>query len=256
MDPSVAISAHHDIPVTPMVTGLARNCRRGSTPPVNRFFSRRTPSKSPYAVEMSIPAGEQAVAIAVPIRSFAGGKERLSPTLSTEERGTLARRMSDNLLNALASFHVVVVTNDAEVERWARSCNVDVLRPETPGLDNAAEAARMWARDLNKTQLVVVHSDVPQPRSLPTICGLPGITIVPDHQRDGTNVLALPIDIEFRFSYGKNSFRRHLKEANSIALERKIPLRLIHHHELGLDVDTPLDLTHPLADTATKELTR
>lgn len=208
---------------------------------------------------MSIAVGEQAVAVAVPIRSFAGGKERLSPTLSTEERSTLARRMSDNLLKALASFHVVVVTNDVEVERWAGSCNVEVLRPETPGLNNAAEAARKWARNLNKTQLVVVHSDVPQPRSLPAICGLPGITIVSDHQRDGTNVLALPIDTEFRFSYGKNSFRRHLQEANSVAQEWKIPLRVVHHHELGLDLDTPLDLTHPLAATATtttKEPTR
>ena len=202
---------------------------------------------------MSKQITEHAVAIAVPIRSFAGGKERLSSTLTTQERSALARRMSDNLLATLTSFHVVVVTNDAEVEGWAEERNVDILCPETPGLNNAAEAARTWAQNQNKTQLVIVHSDVPQPRALPTICEFPGITIVPDHQRDGTNILSLPVDVDFTFGYGKNSFQLHLDEANAVARANRIPLRVVHHHELGLDLDTPLDLSHPLATVATKE---
>lgn len=241
--------------MAPIVTGLARNCRRGSTPPVNRFFGRRTPLLSPYDDEMSSHSGEHEVVIAVPIRSFAGGKERLSSSLSTDARSALARRISDNLLGAVSSFQVVVVTNDAEVERWARQRGVDVLCPDAPGLNTAANAARLWARDHDKTQLVIVHSDIPQPRALPAVCARPGITIVPDHQRDGTNVLALPVDIEFRFSYGKSSFPLHLREANSIAYKQNISFRVVHHHELGLDVDTPHDLAHPLAAHTTKEPT-
>ena len=120
---------------------------------------RRTPFKSPYAVRMAKPNREDAVAVAVPIRSFSGGKERLSSTLSVGKRSALARRMSDNLLRAVQSFHVVVVTNDAEVQDWADACGAHVLSPEVTGLNAAAEAAHAWADAHNKTQLVIVHSD-------------------------------------------------------------------------------------------------
>lgn len=204
---------------------------------------------------MAKPNREDAVAVAVPIRSFSGGKERLSSTLSVGKRSALARRMSDNLLRAVQSFHVVVVTNDAEVQDWAYACGAHVLSPEVTGLNAAAEAAHAWADAHNKTQLVIVHSDVPQPRALPTICNFRGFTIVPDHRRDGTNVLSIPVDISFRFNYGTHSFPRHLQEAASAAQAHNIPLRVVHHHELGLDLDTPLDLTHPLASLTTKDST-
>ena len=39
------------------------------------------------------------------------------------------------------------------------------------------------------------------------------VTLVPDRHRDGTNVLALPIDADVPASYGGGSFRRHLELA-------------------------------------------
>ena len=44
------------------------------------------------AVRMAKPNREDAVAVAVPIRSFSGGKERLSSTLSVGKRSALARK--------------------------------------------------------------------------------------------------------------------------------------------------------------------
>ena len=198
---------------------------------------------------------KRALTIAVPIRSFAGGKERMSSSLSAHERGDLARRVSNNLIDAIGSFHVVVVTNDTEVGQWALRRDVEVIQPSSTGLNAAAGTALAWAARNHRTQLTIVHSDVPQPRSLTRICEHEGITIVPDHQRDGTNVLSLPVHLDFEFSYGVHSFARHVQQAAAIAKANRCSLRVIHHHELGLDLDTPTDLAHPLASSAVKDLT-
>jgi len=199
---------------------------------------------------------DRAITIAVPIRSFAGGKERMSSALSAVERGNLARCVSDNLIDAIDSFNVVVVTNDTEVEQWALRRQVEVIHPDTSGLNAAASTALSWAVRNNRTQLAIVHSDVPQPRALSRICEHEGITIVPDHQRDGTNVLSLPAHLDFEFTYGSQSFARHFHQAAAIARTNRYSLRIVHHHELGLDLDTPTDLAHPLASYALKDLTR
>jgi 2-phospho-L-lactate guanylyltransferase len=68
------------------------------------------------------------------------------------------------------------------------------------------------------------------------------VTLVPDIAGDGTNVLALPTSLPFTFSYGAASFHRHLAAATASGAAvavRRDPL-------LGLDIDIPSDLTHPL----------
>ncbi|MEC6988503.1 MAG: hypothetical protein VXW98_06710, partial [Actinomycetota bacterium] len=91
--------------------------------------------------------GERALTIALPIRSFSGGKERLSSSLSSHQRRVLAHQLCTNLLEAVRPFHVIVVTNDTEVEQWAQQQHVDVVNPDAGGLNLAADAARVWARD-------------------------------------------------------------------------------------------------------------
>lgn len=203
---------------------------------------------------MSDFIGERALTIALPIRSFSGGKERLSSSLSTHQRRSLAHQMCTNLLEAVRMFHIIVITSDTEVEQWAEQQHVDVVNPDAVGLNAAADAARTWARDHHREQIVIVHSDVPRPEALPLVCDLEGIAIVPDHQRNGTNVFSLPVHADIEFSYGEGSFQRHLTRASAAAQEIPCKLHLVRHHQLGLDIDTPNDLAHPLAEPATKEL--
>jgi 2-phospho-L-lactate guanylyltransferase len=66
----------------------------------------------------------------------------------------------------------------------------------------------------------------------------PGVTIVPDRRRDGTNVIAVPPSAGFVFSYGSGSFARHLDEARRLDL----PVRVVHSSPLAWDVDVPDDL--------------
>ena len=202
---------------------------------------------------MSDFVGERALTIALPIRSFSGGKERLSSSLSSHQRRALAHQLCTNLLEAVRSFHIIVVTNDAEVEQCAQQQHLDVVNPDAGGVNVAADASRVFSLDHHREQIVIVHSDVPRPEALPLVCALEGIAIVPDHQRNGTNVFSLPVDAEVEFSYGEGSFRRHVTCASAAARKTPCKLHIVRHHQLGLDIDTPNDLAHPLAAPATKE---
>ena len=59
---------------------------------------------------------------------------------------------------------------------------------------------------------------------------------------DGTNVVAVPTTMAFRFAYGPGSFRRHLGSA----IDAGLSVRVRRDPLLALDIDTPTDLTHPL----------
>ena len=67
------------------------------------------------------------------------------------------------------------------------------------------------------------------------------ITLVPDRHDDGTNVIALPAGLGFRFAYGPGSFRQHVAEAR----RHGVGVRVWREPRLGLDVDLPEDLDEP-----------
>ena len=109
------------------------------------------------------------------------------------------------------------------------------------GLNGAVDAGRATIAGKGFEQIVVVHSDLPLAHDLAELA-VPGtITIVPDRRRDGTNVLASPIDAEIAASYGASSYRAHLDMA--IASRYRVVVRA--DPQLALDVDNPTDLAHP-----------
>jgi 2-phospho-L-lactate guanylyltransferase len=65
-----------------------------------------------------------------------------------------------------------------------------------------------------------------------------GITLVPDRYGNGTNVITLPTDAGFQFSYGPGSFARHRGEAERLGL----PVRVLHRPDLAWDIDVPGDV--------------
>jgi 2-phospho-L-lactate guanylyltransferase (CobY/MobA/RfbA family) len=73
---------------------------------------------------------------------------------------------------------------------------------------------------------------------LDELVGFDGITIVPDRHDDGTNVMCIPADVVFRFSYGQGSYSLHLCEA----LQTGRQVRTLRIPSLGWDVDVPADL--------------
>jgi 2-phospho-L-lactate/phosphoenolpyruvate guanylyltransferase len=178
------------------------------------------------------------VAVLVPVKAFGSAKRRLSPALDAPDRHRLARDMAGLVLDAAGSLPVAVVCDDPEVAGWAQGRGARVIREPGRGLNGAvAEGVRQLAA-AGFERVIIAHADLPLARDLGWVGAFPGVTIVPDRHDDGTNVLAIPSDRDFRFAYGPGSFRRHVDEARRLGLG----LRVVREARLGWDIDVPADL--------------
>jgi len=180
--------------------------------------------------------------VVIPIRSFVGAKERLAAQLDQDARADALRSMAERVVEAAGSLPVTIVTSAPEVVEWATARNLDVV--DDPGSLNAAALAGVSAvASAGLDRAVVAHADLPHARSLlqaATDGGKPVIVLVPCHRDDGTNVLSIPVDAPFVFSYGPGSFARHLAEAARLGLET----RVLRAPDLMVDVDVVEDLHH------------
>jgi len=164
--------------------------------------------------------------------------------LDPPARAALARQLADGVVRAAAPLRVVVVCDDDEVHDWARAAGADVVWCPDRGLNGAVADGVAALREDGVDRAVVAHADLPLARELAWVADFPGVTLVPDRRRDGSNVVAVPTDSGFGFSYGAGSFARHRAEAARLGL----PLRIVDDHALRWDVDLPSDLDWPHAD--------
>ena len=178
-------------------------------------------------------------AVVVPIRSFDGALSRLERVLDAAGRKRLMRLMAGRVVAAAEGMPVHVVTDDAEVASWAAQMGTGVVHVGRPGLSVSVE----WAVDRlsasGTERVVVAHADLVLARTLQPAVG-PGLTIVPDRGRDGSNVVCVPTKSGFRFAYGPGSFRRHVAEAERLGM----PVTVVDDEELATDIDQPADLRH------------
>ena len=178
----------------------------------------------------------------IPIRSFHDAKARLAEALDAPTRAARARQLADRVLSAATPMPVVVVSSAPEVKEWADARGATVL--EDPGsLDAAAEIGRSALHGLGCTRVVIAHGDLPRARTFTVVArdaDAPIAVLVPCHRDDGTNVLSLPADVPFDFSYGSGSYRRHLAEAR----RRGLATRVVRDPDLRIDIDAPDDLAY------------
>lgn len=179
--------------------------------------------------------------VVIPVKDFAQAKVRLAPELEPDERRDLARRMATVVVEAAAPLPVVVVCDSDDVRRWAESVDAQVIWTPGLGLNGAVQAAVGQLAAVGIATAIIAHSDLPLAQDLEWVAATPGVTIVPDRRHDGTNVLAVPTDIGFRFAYGPGSFAAHRAEATRLAQ----PVRIVNDQRLGWDVDLPADLPIP-----------
>lgn len=181
------------------------------------------------------------IAVVVPVKDFARAKVRLAAELDATERADLAREMASIVVRAAAPLPVVVVCDDDDVRRWALDEGAEVVWTPGLGLDGAVQAGVAELATRGVRRVVVAHSDLPLATSLAWVADGDGVTLVPDRRLDGTNVVAIPADSGFRFSYGGGSFRRHRDEG----LRLGMAVRIVRDPRLGWDVDHPGDLVLP-----------
>ncbi|MGA8724921.1 MAG: 2-phospho-L-lactate guanylyltransferase [Acidimicrobiales bacterium] len=200
------------------------------------------------AVHLGDPLGLGSRAVLVPVKSFADAKHRLHAALSDTERAALARATADRVLAAARPLPVAVVCDDTGVAEWARSRGALVVWEPGRGLNGAVEAGVEHLRTAGVVQVTVAHSDLPRAVDLPLVGERSGITLVPDRYGNGTNVIALPAECGFQFSYGPGSFARHRAEAARTGL----PTWVLDRPDLAWDIDEPSDVVPVTAAAPTE----
>lgn len=186
---------------------------------------------------MADPPGQRAVL--VPVKAFSKAKIRLAGVIPPDRRATLARAMAERVLGAAGSLPIAVVCDDPEVASWARARHALVVWEPGQGLNRAVQSGVRHLAGLGVEHVTVAHADLPLASDLAWVSRYAGVTLVPDRRDDGTNVIGLPADSGFVFSYGAGSFGRHLDEARRLGLA----LRVVRSPDLSWDVDVPDDLS-------------
>lgn len=189
--------------------------------------------------------------ILIPVKGFAGAKQRLSPILDMAERSALAVAMLDDVLAALAgSPHcppVAVVTADALAGQMARRRGFDVIEDrEVLGETEAIRAATEVCASQGAGSTLVIPGDIPLIRAseveavlraLPEAAAA-GSVLVPAADGRGTNAaLRRPASL-FPLRFGTDSFEPHWRAARASGC----PCSVLRLAGIGLDVDNPADL--------------
>jgi 2-phospho-L-lactate guanylyltransferase len=177
-------------------------------------------------------------AVLVPVKAFSDAKARLADAVPPVRRAALAQTMAERVLAAAAPLPVAVVCDDREVATWARERGALVIWEPGQGLNRAVQDGVRHLGALGVARVIVAHADLPLATDLSWVAEFEGVTLVPDRRDDGTNVMGVPTDGEFVFSYGPGSFARHAAEASRLDL----PLRVVRTPMLAWDVDLPADL--------------
>ena len=174
----------------------------------------------------------------IPVKAFSAAKHRLSGVLDDATRASFAREMATTVVRAAAPLQTFIVCDDDEVTSWAREQGAEVIWTPGLGLNGAITEGVSQLHGEGVELVTIVHADLPNARPFGAMERFDGVSIVPDRFRDGTNLLRVPTDRGFTFSYGPGSFDRHL----AVALELGMEVHEINRPDLAFDVDRPEDL--------------
>jgi 2-phospho-L-lactate/phosphoenolpyruvate guanylyltransferase len=197
--------------------------------------------------------------VAVPVKEFAGAKQRLASLLTPEQRQALAAAMLEDVLIALADAPVagiMVNTLDPIAAELARRYGARVV---TEGArDGHSGAVAAMARILGaegRDGMLTVPGDIPRVTSAEIAAIIevrhpsPSVTIVPAHDGRGSNaVLCMPPTV-LQLRFGDDSFMPHLAAARALGIEPTI----VKLPGIGLDIDQPQDLAAFLQATPRME---
>ncbi len=201
--------------------------------------------------ELDVTPSGHGTAVLVPVKSFDLAKGRLSDRLGSGDRDRLARRLAAGVIAAARPLPTYVVCDSDLVADWAVEIGIGVLEVTATGLNPAMTEAVVMAASMGHNRAIISHADLPLADDLTWLDQDPldrGVVVVTDRHGAGTNVLALPLNLDppFVFQYGPGSAGRHRVEAKRLGL----PVRVINDERLGWDLDTPDDLTAWLAEGA------
>jgi len=184
----------------------------------------------------------------LPIKSFDKAKQRLRFDLPEHDRRALAESMFSDTLVALgrvpALESIVVVSSDRVAQRIAGGYGARVIEEEERGHNAAAARGVEALVEEGIERALLVPGDCPllSPADIQALLAheVPerSALIVPDRHGTGTNALLLTPPDVLAPSFGPDSCRRHLADAQ----QSDVPAQVVEIDSLALDIDTPDDL--------------
>ena len=156
-------------------------------------------------------------AAVVPVKGGPLAKSRLlvPATVRAELAGAFARDTVDALRAADPSMPVLLVTDDADLGRWARARGCVVVPDPGGGLDAGVAAGVTAAAEHGATHAAVVLGDHPALRPEEVRAALDAVSeveraVVPDADGSGTALLTLPAGDGARTAFGPGSAAGHV----------------------------------------------
>lgn len=190
----------------------------------------------------------------IPIRSLKEGKTRLASALEASAREHLNREFLSHTLtvtNAVPLLKgVLVVSADMAALDLAREQGAHALIESPPrGLNPALTMASSWLAKRGANHVMSVSADLPYLTTedlmavLDLALGKDGtaraaVTIAPDEDEQGTNVMVVSPPGVLLYQYGIDSFGRHRAQAR----KNGMLVHVIRRPGLLFDVDSPEDL--------------
>ena len=185
----------------------------------------------------------------LPLKPAAESNTRLGSVLSPHQRRQLYEVMLADVLSALTSVSsiggVLAITSCSVAMSHLRRAGVETL-PD-PGHGGLNEAIAYGLTELDRREITgafTIPGDIPVVTS-DEISGLirsiqdnGSVTIVPSHDGEGTNSLAMTPPILLPPRFGHSSKDAHI----ALARQKDLHLELMPLSGFGFDIDTPADL--------------
>ena len=194
----------------------------------------------------------------LPMKSFSNAKQRLRAELSDADRRALVDAMFSDVLVGLrrvpALEQIIVVSGDRAAQRIAQGYGAHVVEDDERGHNWAVSQGIEAAVEDGIERVLLVPGDCPlmDPREIEGLLVHPtgerSVLVVPDRHGTGTNALLLSPPEVLAPSFGPDSCRRHMADAEVAG----VPAEVVEVRCLAFDVDTPDDLDalqQQLADT-------
>jgi 2-phospho-L-lactate guanylyltransferase len=188
------------------------------------------------------------IGVVVPVKDFAGAKQRLDLALSPTWRRRLAEAMFRDVLGALMSASgldlISIVTKDEQAIRTATEMGLLVIpEPENRGETEAVALATDVLIERGVQTMLVVPGDIPlitkeDVEAVIQAAPAADAVLVPAHDERGTNAVLLTPPNNLPLRFGNDSFGPHLESARALGLRTTV----LHLPTVGLDIDTPADL--------------
>ncbi len=185
---------------------------------------------------------------AVPVKGFAGAKQRLAPALTAPQRQALARAMLTDVLTALAAAPlagILVCTADPEAAALARGFGATLTEDDaTAGHTAAVTSMGRWLIARGVGAMLTLPGDLPRLTAaeiaalIAAAAPAPSFTIAPARDLQGSNAILLAPPDAVALRFGEDSYFPHLAAARAAGIGPvSVPLPGIGH-----DIDTPEDL--------------